>query len=66
MDLFLKAKKNGLWTLQAGIFSDNIASIKLQQNTGFRMIGYREKIGRLNDMWCDTVLMEKRSILIGI
>ncbi len=51
----------GFWTLQAGIFSNNQASIKLHKSLGFREIGYREKIGKLNDIWYDNTILERRS-----
>ena len=64
--LIAESEKNGIWTLQAGIFSENIVSIKLHESVGFRIIGYRERIGKLNDLWKDTVLLEKRSKVIGV
>ncbi len=56
-----EAEKNGLWTLQSQIFPENTASIVLHQKFGFREVGYREKIGRLNGKWRNVVLMERRS-----
>lgn len=55
---------NGIWTLQAGIFPENTASIRLHENVGFRVVGVREKIGKMNGRWRDTVFLEKRSIHI--
>lgn len=60
------SEANGFWTLQAGIFPENIASIKIHESAGFRMIGKREKIGRMNGQWRDTVLLERRSKTVGI
>ena len=51
----------GLWTLQAGIFPENTASVKLHEQCGFRLVGKREKIGKRNNIWRDTLLFEKRS-----
>jgi phosphinothricin acetyltransferase len=51
----------GLWTLQAGIFPENTASIRLHQSAGFRIVGTREKLGEMNGVWRDVVLMERRS-----
>jgi phosphinothricin acetyltransferase len=51
----------GIWTLQAGIFAENKASILLHEQCGFRIIGFREKIAKLNSEWKDTILMERRS-----
>jgi phosphinothricin acetyltransferase len=56
----------GLWTLQSGIFSDNTASIKLHEQCGFRVIGYREKIGKKDGVWKDNIIMERRSKTVGI
>lgn len=59
--LLEESEAAGLWTIQAGIFSDNEASLRLHTVCGFRMVGYREKIGKLNGVWRDSVLMERRS-----
>jgi len=52
-------------TLQAGIFPENIASIKIHKACGFRTIGIKEKIGKMNNTWRDTVLLERRSTISG-
>ncbi len=59
--LIKKSEKNNFWTLQAGIFPENFASIKIHEVCGFRIIGNREKIGQMNGQWRDTLLLEKRS-----
>jgi L-amino acid N-acyltransferase YncA len=51
----------GVWTLQAGIFPENQTSIRLHEKAGFRIVGLREKLGRMNGIWRDVVLMERRS-----
>ena len=51
----------GIWTLQAGIFPENRASIRLHEQCGFRVVGVREKIGQMHGVWRDVVLMERRS-----
>lgn len=56
----------GLWTLQSGIFAENTASIKLHEQCGFRIIGYREKIGQRNGVWKDNIIMERRSKTVGV
>jgi L-amino acid N-acyltransferase YncA len=56
----------GIWTLQAGIFVENRASIELHRKAGFREIGYREKLGKLNGAWRDVVLLERRSTRVGV
>lgn len=64
--LIAESEKAGFWTLQAGIFPENIPSLSLHEQSGFRKIGYRERIGNMNGKWRDTVLMERRSKHIGI
>ena len=54
-----------LWTLQAGIFPENEASIRIHELCGFRMVGVRERVGKLAGRWRDTVLMERRSLTVG-
>jgi phosphinothricin acetyltransferase len=54
------ARDGGLWTLQAGIFPDNSASLELHRRLGFREVGVRERIGRLDGVWRDVVLLELR------
>jgi len=64
--LILESEKEGLWTLQSGIFPENEASIQLHKKMGFRYIGKREKIGRtVEGTWRDNVLFERRSSVIG-
>jgi len=53
--------KNGIWTLQASIFPENIASIQLHLRCGFREVGRRERIAMLNGVWRDTLLFERRT-----
>ena len=62
----ISSEENGIWTLQSGIFKENLASIVLHKQCGFRIIGYREKIGNLNGVWKDNVLLERRSKTVGI
>ena len=54
------ARNGGLWTLQAGIFPDNLASLELHRRLGFREVGIRERIGQLDGAWRDVVLLELR------
>ncbi|MDR6804685.1 phosphinothricin acetyltransferase [Dyadobacter sp. BE34] len=54
------------WTLQASIFPENPASIRLHENNGFRIIGYREKIGKMKGAWRNITLLERRSKTIGV
>jgi phosphinothricin acetyltransferase len=54
------ARAGGLWTLQAGVFPDNVASLELHRRLGFREVGVRERIGQLDGVWRDVVLLELR------
>ncbi len=56
----------GIWTLQASIFPENQASIAIHEQCGFRILGRREKIAQHRGRWRDTVLMERRSQIVGI
>src|SRR5258708_3070444 len=58
--LMEQAERNGIWTLQAGIFPENRASIALHKVSGFREVGVRERIGQLRGEWRDVVLLERR------
>jgi len=60
------SEQESLWTLQAGIFPENAASIELHQRAGFRIIGTRERLGCLDGRWRDVVLMERRSATAGV
>lgn len=55
------SEQNGFWTLQAGIFPENIPSLKLHYKSGFREVGTREKLGKMNGQWRDVMLLERRS-----
>jgi phosphinothricin acetyltransferase len=58
--LIEESEKNGIWTLQAGIFPENRASLALHQAHGFREVGRRERIGQLKGTWRDVFLLERR------
>jgi L-amino acid N-acyltransferase YncA len=64
-NLIHASEENGIWTLQSGIFPENMASIQLHLNCGFRQVGVREKIGRLSGQWRDVALLERRSRMVG-
>ena len=61
-----ESERGGIWTLQAGIFPENKASIKMHENLGFRIVGFRELIGKMEGIWRDTLLLERRSKVVGL
>lgn len=64
--LIEESESNNIWTLQAGIFPENTASLKIHEACGFRIIGTRERIGQMNGVWRDTILVERRSTKTGL
>lgn len=60
------ATEAGVWTLQTGIFPENQASMAVHESCGFRIVGRRERLGQLNGVWRDVLLLERRSNLIGV
>ena len=64
--LIESSEANGIWTLQAGIFRENEASVTLHLKHGFREIGYRERVAKHHGIWRDTVLLERRSTIVGM
>jgi L-amino acid N-acyltransferase YncA len=56
-----RAEADGIWTIEAGIFPENLASLRLHVACGFRVVGVRERIGQLDGAWRDVVLLERRS-----
>jgi phosphinothricin acetyltransferase len=64
--LVAESEQAGIWTLQAGIFPENTASLALHQACGFRTVGRRERLGQLQGVWRDVVLMERRSKVVGL
>jgi L-amino acid N-acyltransferase YncA len=55
------SERSGIWTIQTGVFPENEASLALCRRFGFRVVGTRERIGRLDDVWRDVLLLERRS-----
>jgi L-amino acid N-acyltransferase YncA len=62
--IVVESESAGFWTLQGSTFPENKASLKLQAQCGFREIGRRERIAKLDGVWRDTVLTERRSALL--
>ena len=65
-NLIYESEKAGFWTLQSGIFPENSASIRIHKKLGFREIGYRERIGKIDNTWRNNIILERRSKTIGI
>lgn len=65
-NLIDRSESLGYWMLQSGIFPENKASLKLHFKNGFREVGRREKIGNMDGIWRDTLLLERRSKKIGL
>jgi phosphinothricin acetyltransferase len=63
--LIAESERHGIWTLQGVTFAENEASLRLQRACGFREVGRRERIGQLHGVWRDTILMERRSGVVG-
>ncbi len=64
--LIESSEREGIWTLQAGIFAENLASLVLHESCGFRVVGIRERMGSLEGRWRNVVLMERRSGVAGV
>ena len=64
--LVLDSEEHQFWTLQSGIFPENEPSIIIHKKLGFREVGRREKLGQMNGVWRDIILLERRSKIVGI
>ena len=65
-ELIKQSEAEGFWTLTAGIFPENKGSLKIHEKAGFKILGIRERIGKMNGKWRDTVLLERRSNVVGV
>lgn len=66
LDALVRASEEaGFWTLQAGIFPENVGSVRIHEKCGFRTVGKRERLGKMGDRWRDVLLMERRSTKAG-
>jgi L-amino acid N-acyltransferase YncA len=63
--LVARSEQAGYWTLTAGVFPENEASLRLHRACGFREVGVRERIGETGGVWRDVILLERRSTLVG-
>ena len=64
-ELVARSESAGIWTLQAGIFPENDASLRLHAECGFRVVGVRERLGESNGRWRDVLTLERRSGIVG-
>ena len=62
--LIASTEEAGIWTIQSGVFPENTASLALHQHAGFRVVGVRERLGKLDGVWRDVVLVERRSPVV--
>ena len=60
-ELVRRAEDEGIWTIQAGLFPENAASLALHERCGFRVVGRRERLGKHHGAWRDVLLVERRS-----
>lgn len=65
-ELVARSEQAGIWTLQAGVFPENLASIELHKKCGFREVGTRERLGQMAGAWRDVVMLERRSKIAGV
>lgn len=65
-ELIRQSEQNGIWTLQSSIFPENLASVRLHEHHGFRLMGRRERIALQHGVWRDTIIMERRSKIAGL
>jgi phosphinothricin acetyltransferase len=65
-ELAARTEAAGIWTLQAGLFAENQASVALHRACGFREVGVRKRLGKLAGRWRDVLLMERRSAVAGV
>jgi phosphinothricin acetyltransferase len=62
--LVASSEAGGVWTLEAGILPENEASVRMHERCGFRIVGRRERLGRMAGEWCDVLLLERRSRVV--
>ena len=60
------SERHGIWTLQGSTFPENTASLRMQEDCGFRVVGRRERIACHHGVWRDTLITERRSQVVGV
>ncbi len=65
-EIIQQSEAHGIWMLQGSVFPENVASLRMCAANGFRQVGRRKHIAKLNGVWRDTVLIERRSQRVGI
>ena len=63
-ELIARSERAGIWTLEAGLFPENTASLALHLAVGFRIVGVRERLGQRDRVWRDVLLVERRSEVV--
>jgi L-amino acid N-acyltransferase YncA len=63
--LIASTERAGIWTIQTGIFPENVASVRLHERVGFEVVGRRKRLGKLGGVWRDVLLLERRSAVVG-
>ncbi|WP_076416563.1 GNAT family N-acetyltransferase [Shewanella sp. UCD-KL12] len=66
LELIAQSELAGFWSLQSGIFPENQASLRIHKKCGFSVLGTRERLGQMNGIWRDVILLERRSLVEGI
>ena len=64
-EVVASSERSGIWTIQAGVFPENTASVRLHERAGFRIVGRRERLAKLAGAWRDVLLLERRSPRVG-
>ncbi|KMJ59941.1 phosphinothricin acetyltransferase [Bacillus sp. LL01] len=65
-NLIESSEEHGYWTLQSGIFPENLSSLRLHEKFDFRRVGIRERLGKMDGRWRDVILLERRSSIVGL
>lgn len=65
-EVIKSSEENGIWTLQSSVFPENKATLRLHEKFGFRIIGKRERVASLDGIWRNTILLERRIVIVGL